>query len=249
MTTVSQKLKVPEPETETPLLARFFRDNGLNQQTVLQAVSLVNQRTDVFLRDALAVANEVEKFESACKAGCGYCCHTLVSVSPPEVFYIAEHLAKTCNETELKEAKSRVFDYVERTAQMDGGARYSGRESCPFLREDDWYCGLHEARAQTCRAMHSGSLPACLASYNERNSLAKIPSLAVFFKPTRAYYSAYGSVFQARGIPCYTVELGSALAIVWREEDAFDRWLGGEDIFDAAKVSRFVASEQTGPLA
>ncbi len=234
--TAQTKLTVPTPETATRLLNRYFDDEGLNGDTLLTAVDLILKRTDVFLNDALAVTKETNGFVSACAAGCGFCCHTMVTVSPPEAFYIARHV-ETAFEPDAREAlKARVIAYAQRTQGMDGAERYMGREACPFLREEDWYCGLHTARALVCRAMHSGSLIACKTAYESRDATIPTPTMAIFFKNTKAYMSAYTSALRPRGVSIYPVELAEALSTIWREPDAMLRWLDGEDLFDNARI-------------
>jgi len=103
-----QDIKIPEPRAETVRLVRYLQEKGVNETSLLDAVDLIQQRTDVFLDDAVAVAGERQGFKSACAAGCGYCCHTLVTAMPPEVFYVARHLEQTLSKDELKEAKERV---------------------------------------------------------------------------------------------------------------------------------------------
>lgn len=229
-------LKIPTPESATALLGRYFDEEGLSEASLMRAVDLIQQRTEVFLADALVETERVAGFQSACSAGCGYCCHTLVSVSPPEAFYVAWHL-ETAFEPEAREAlKARVMASAERTQGMDGGERYTAREPCPFLRQDDWLCGLHTARPLVCRAMHSGSLAACKKAYDNRDASVPAPTMAVFFKNTTAYMSAYVSALRPRGLAIYPVELSMALRVIWREDNALARWLGGEDLFDPARI-------------
>jgi len=229
-------LQIPTPESATALLSRYLAEEGLSEESLLRAVDLIQQRTEVFLDDALAEVEQTAGFTSACAAGCGYCCHTLVSVSPPEAFYIARHV-ETAFEAKAREAlKAQVLAYAERTRGMDGAQRYVAREACPFLREEDWYCGLHTARPLVCRAMHSGSLPACKKAYDTRDATVPTQTMAVFFENTKAYMSAYVSALRPRGVKVYPVELSTALAVIWREPDAMGRWLGGEDLFDDARM-------------
>ncbi len=229
-------LHIPTPESATALLSRYFAEEGLSGESLLRAVDLIQQRTEVFLDDALAEVRETADFESACTAGCGYCCHTLVSVSPPEAFYVAQHL-ETAFEPEARETlKARVLAYAKRTKGMDGGQRYVLREACPFLRDEDWYCGLHTARPLVCRAMHSGSLPSCKKAFETRDATVPTNTMAVFFENTKAYMSAYVSALRPRGVAIYPVELSTALAVIWSEPDAMERWLGGEDLFDSARI-------------
>jgi len=172
------------------------------------------------------------------------------SLLDAEVFYVARHLEQTLSKDELKEAKERVGAYAERNEGKGGGARYEEREACPFLRPDDWFCGLHTARPIVCRAMHSGSLKACKTAYDNRDSTVPAPSMAMFFKNTTAYYSAYSSALEPLGIKCYPVDLAKALGVVWREKNAMKRWLGGEDLFQEAWIKRaggFMESEDEQP--
>lgn len=231
-------LLVPQPVAETQRLSRFLKDEGLSAETLFRAVDLIQQRTDVFLNDALAVSEEKAGFKSACAAGCGYCCHTMVSAVPPEVFYIAKHLEETLDAETLTETKERVITYAKRNRGKDGGDRYEAREACPFLRPEDWYCGLHTARPIVCRAMHSGSLKACQTAYDKRDSKTPAPTMAVFFKNSEAYFAAYVSALKPHGVKCYPVELAAALGIVWGEENSMQRWLGGEDLFADAWIQR-----------
>ena len=229
-------LQIPTPESATALLSRYLQEEGLSEDSLLRAVDLIQQRTEVFLDDALAEVEQTAGFKSACAAGCGFCCHTLVSVSPPEAFYIARHV-ETAFEPEASEAlKARVLGYAKRTEDMDGEQRYVLREACPFLRDEDWYCGLHTARPLVCRAMHSGSLPSCKKAFETRDATVPTSTMAVFFENTTAYMSAYVSALRPRGVVVYPVELSKALAVIWREPDAMNRWLGGEDLFDSARI-------------
>ena len=230
-------LQIPTPESATALLSRYLDEEGLNEASLMRAVDLIQQRTEVFLADALVETERAAGFRSACAAGCGFCCHTLVSVSPPEAFYIARHVESAFEPEARAVLKERVMAYAARTRGMDGGARYIAREACPFLREEDWYCGLHTARPLVCRAMHSGSLAACKTAYDTRDATVPTSTMAVFFENTKAYMSAYVSALRPRGVTVYPVELSAALAVIWREEDAMGRWLGGEDLFAPARIA------------
>ena len=229
-------LRTPTPESATSLLSRYLAEEGLSGDSLMTAVGLIQQRTEVFLDDALAVTAQTSGFRSACAAGCGYCCHTLVTVSPPEAFYVARHVETAFAEEEREALKAQVIDYARRTEGMDGAQRYVSREACPFLRQEDWYCGLHTARPLVCRAMHSGSLAACKQAYETRDAAVPAPTMAVFFENTKAYMSAYVSALRPRGVKVYPVEMAAALAVIWSEDDAMDRWLGGEDLFVPARI-------------
>ena len=233
---MSAKLRVPTPVSETALLERYFNEVGVSGETILEAVDLILQRTEVFLNDALEITAETANFKSACAAGCGYCCHTLVSVAPPEAFFVARHIETTFDADQAQDFRERVTAYASQTKGMNGAERYTSRIPCPFLRADDWYCGLHTARPMVCRAMHSGNLQSCKTAYANRDANVPTPTMAIFFENTKAYMSAYISSLRPHGVAIYPVELSGALVAIWQTENAMNRWLGGEDIFAEAKI-------------
>lgn len=102
-------LRVPDAGSQTTLYARYFDEQGVSEETLLEAVSLTYQRADVFIRDALDTFAERGEFRSACKAGCGYCCHTLVSVIPPEAFHVARYLETSFDPGERWRGRARTL--------------------------------------------------------------------------------------------------------------------------------------------
>lgn len=231
-------LTVPTAETEAVRFDRFFAEEGVTRASVLEAVDLTCRRTDVFLRDALETFAEEGTFRSACSAGCGYCCHTLVSAIPPEVFYVARHV-ETAFDPKVREAlKARVRSSDATWRGRSGAARYAARAACPFLHPETWLCELHEARPTVCRAMHSGKLAACKAAYAKRDPHEPAPTMKAFFDSRDAHYAAWAHALGRRGLAMKPVELNQALVTVWDGRDVFGRWLGGEDVFAEARVSQ-----------
>ena len=232
-------LNVPEASAQAAMYQRYFDEEGLTAETVLNAVDLTYQRADVFLRDALDVFAESGQFESACTAGCGYCCHTLVSVLPHEALHVAHFIENDISVEEREAFKKAVRESYQRFDGMDGFARYTERAACPFLDPKSWDCRLHVARPTVCRAMHSGSLASCKKAYEKRDPTVPTVSMKMFFEYRDSSYAGISTALNARGLHVKPVELNAALVIIWdSKEDAMSRWLAGEDIFADALVSR-----------
>ena len=229
-------LHIPDAPAQAGMYQRFFDEEGLTQKTVLDAIDLTFQRADVFLRDALDVFALKGQFESACKAGCGFCCHTLVSALPPEALYVATYLETGMSENERQELKAEVRKRHEDFRGKDGWARYASRAACPFLDSESWNCRLHVARPTVCRAMHSGSLEACKTAYTNQDPTVPAPTMKAFFDYRDATFSGLSSALSLRGLKMRPVELNAALVTIWDNDDIMDRWLAGEDVFSDARV-------------
>lgn len=229
-------LKFPAAPEQAAMYRSFFNEEGLTAETLIDAVNLTYKRADVFLNDALDVFAETKQFQSACKAGCGYCCHTLVSALPPEALYVAQYIDKSLPEAEREALKSEVRKRDEDFRGRDGWARYESRAACPFLDPESWNCRLHVARPAVCRAMHSGSLQACKTAYAERDPSTPTPTMKAFFDYRDAAYAGLTAALTQRGLRMAPVELNAALVTIWDNDDSMDRWLRGEDIFANARV-------------
>jgi len=224
-------LRIPDVSSQTNLYERYFCEEGVTEETVMTAISLTYQRTDVFIRDAIDIFSEKKLFESACKAGCGYCCHTQVSVLPPEAFHVAQYIEgafDAAEQTELKaEVRKRDTDY----RGANGAKRYAERAACPFLDGESWNCRLHAGRPTVCRAMHSGSLPACITAYENRDPTAPAPTMKAFFDNRDATYTGLSAALATRGLVMRPVEMNAALVTIWDGGDVMAQWLNGQDVF------------------
>lgn len=231
-------LKVPEASAQAAMYQRFFAEQGLSAETVLQAVDLTYQRTDVFLGDALGLFEEMGLFNSACKAGCGYCCHTLVSALPAEAFHVAHYLETGISAEERDAFKKAVREKHDAFQGKDGFARYENRAACPFLDPESWDCRLHVARPTVCRAMHSGSLASRKKAYSDRDPTVPTVTMKHFFDFRDSSYAGFNTALSQHGLHVEPVELNAALVTIWdSEEDAMTRWLSGEDVFPGARVA------------
>ena len=88
----------------------------------------------------------------ACEAGCNFCCHLLVTVTPGEAAVLVGRLTP--------EAIARVEDRARRAAGLTPGEYRRARIPCAVL-DADGRCSAYDARPLKCRAHTSTSREIC----------------------------------------------------------------------------------------
>jgi hypothetical protein len=162
----------------------------------------------------------------ACKRGCAFCCHGLVSASAPEVLRIARWIA----------LNATAFPRMAPAAVIERGAPRAGHSveeldrrklACPLLV--DGACGAYSVRPINCRRLLSTSVDACRADFEGRGS--GVPYVAeTMHKGTFVRTLLLGAI-DAAGFPVTRYELSEALGLALTTPDAEQRWLAGEDVF------------------
>ena len=227
---------VPDGARESQRYADYFRRKGLTKQSILDSVQLTYERSNVYFDTVYDYFEQTGKFDIACKKGCAFCCHTMVSVVPPEAFFLANHIETAFDRETSRKMIDRIIAHDAEHRTKSGAERHVGRIACPMLDPDTWLCTVHKARPLTCRAMHSGDLKPCQVAFETRDAYHGAPSHSMFFANTQAYYDAYGASLTQRGVVIEPLELNAALATIWTGEKVFLRWLRGEDPFYEARA-------------
>lgn len=159
----------------------------------------------------------------ACKKGCSHCCHTWVSVSPPEILYIAKHVKLQNTDTVQK-----VRAAHEQTKTFDFDTRDQHPYACPLLDQD--VCTIYESRPMTCRLAASIDAEICGRTYHNI-STENVPMPMMHMTGRSAYAFALTAGLRKAGLPYRTYEWNAGLSRALETEDAERRWLAGEDIF------------------
>ena len=227
------EINPPDGGREARRYVDYFERNGVTRKTVMESVDLTYRRSNVYYQDLYAWMAETGRFKPACAAGCAFCCHTLVSVLPPEAFYLAAHIDERPDADAIRQ---RVISHDAANRGKSGAARHEGRIACPMLDPETWLCSVHEARPLTCRSMHSSDRGACQQAFDERDAYIPAPSHQLFFDNTQAYYDAFGTALDRAGLVCEPLELNAALATIWTGKKVMIRWLQGEDPFADARA-------------
>ena len=245
--TKAYSITPPDGAREARRYVDYFARMGVTKKSVLESVDLTYARSNVYFNDLYGWMAETGSFKVACDMGCAYCCHTMVSVLPPEAFYLANHIENEMEPEASKAMKQRIIDHDAKNRGLSGAARHEGHIACPMLDPETWLCSVHGSRPLTCRSMHSSDVASCKRAFDERDAYISTPSHQLFFENTQAYYDAFGTALQEHGLEIEPLELNAALATIWNEKDVLLRWMKGEKPFVAAYASSAMTDRPPKP--
>jgi len=170
---------------------------------------------------------------SACKAGCGWCCHQQVGITPLEAVRIAVYLRDLPAEQgdALRDNLHRVNAL---TKGMSTGQRAESRLACAFLSIDG-NCRIYPVRPLRCRGLHSIDVGFCAASHQDPAGMrAKMEAgqlRPVYLSvPEAIFDSALSGVLVALKklkMAVVSLELHAAICALADDPKLARRWLGG----------------------
>ena len=211
-----------EPDSDTLLgLAVVIRDcltdatqpaRAGGAAEIIHRVNEVSQRK---ARDRVAVA---------CSKGCASCCHTVVSVLPPEVFRIVRALR---SDDRLRAQIPALLERIALTAEKTHDERRGRKLPCALLQ--DGLCSVYAARPSTCRKTASTALADCLAVFEGGSKGWTSPRINDVAASASLY--AMSIALAAEGLDWHSYELSAALRVALLHDDAEAAWLAGNDIF------------------
>jgi Fe-S-cluster containining protein len=159
----------------------------------------------------------------ACGKGCSHCCNIWVSVTAPEVFYVAKRLSA--------QVPDRVREANELTKSFSHEQRPYHPNPCPLLQNNQ--CSIYEFRPLFCRLAASFDAEVCRRSYSNITDEG-IPTPVMYMSGRDAYSTALTVALKGAGLPHLCYEFNSALNIALTTPAAEKAWLTGNDIFAAA---------------
>lgn len=170
---------------------------------------------------------------SACKAGCGWCCHQQVGVTPLEAVRINAHL-RALPTDQGRELLDQVNGLDARTSGMSTSQRVESRLACAFLSMDG-NCRIYPVRPLRCRGLHSIDARFCADSHTDPAGMrAKLEAgqlRPVYLSvPEAIFDSALSGVLMALKklkITLVSLELTAAVAALAADPRLSRRWLGG----------------------
>lgn len=175
----------------------------------------------------------------ACKRGCWHCCVTVASVTPPEVFRVANWLIAE-RQASPTLAPAKVIERCDAKISDSLEAMFTARVPCPAMVNQE--CGVHRVRPINCRQFFSLSVAACIDEFN--GGTTKVPFVQGALDYGVLIRCLLLGATKAAGLPDTSFELASALKAALAGADAEARWLAGENVFAAALVTPRPASTQ-----
>ncbi len=183
----------------------------------------------------------------ACSKGCGYCCHSLVGVVPPEVFRLANAVrAGTSAGLDVAGVRARA----QPLKGLSAAERVGAKLPCPLLVAGS--CSVYADRPLVCRQTTSLSLPACIEEYEGIDRDGKVEISSTHLAHASNAHLAFLGALAGAGLPIAAYELAAGLDLVLSDPDAERRWLAGEAVFAAlpeVERPREVAVIATGVAA
>jgi Fe-S-cluster containining protein len=181
-----------------------------------------------------SLAQTPAKLDTACRKGCGYCCHAWVAATAPEVFLIARHLQSRADSKQSDSSADWLApDTVTARASVNVGldiaARFGAKLPCVFLADNA--CSIYAVRPTVCRQVSSTNLTTCVEEFEGQGLGEDITVSKTFLDHARNCRLPLLAALQAAGLPGQAYELSAAITRALETPKAEARWLAGEDIF------------------
>jgi hypothetical protein len=170
-----------------------------------------------------ATLHRLKDLRVACRKGCAHCCHTWVSVTAPEVLFVAKSLRRRVDNS---------AENVRAANALTKGYSFSVRAlhptPCPMLKDEA--CSIYGLRPVTCRFAASPDAYLCARVLREL-SRETVPVPLNYLRGRGGYELSIAMALNQAGLPHYYYELNAALTRALEHDDAERAWLGGEDVF------------------
>jgi Fe-S-cluster containining protein len=168
-----------------------------------------------------AIAADPLRTAIACRKGCSYCCHSMVSVTAPEAFRLARLVGARPIRREEFLARAAM------TAGLTPAERFGRKLPCAFLAEHA--CSAYASRPLMCRQVVSVSVEPCIEEFNGLDGEIALPQHLVTHAGN--VQLAMLAAIRSLGLPARLYELTGAVRAIIEAPMAEQRWLEGDDIF------------------
>ena len=148
--------------TTQEFLATFAEDR--TPAGVVRAVAGIHAYADVSIAGFQAEYRAQGGPASACQAGCAYCCHGPVHLTPLETLHIVLHLASPAvSVDERTHWGERIGQQAARIDGLTVQGQIGRTIACPFLLDD--CCGIYAVRPLLCRGRNAFDAAPCRAGF------------------------------------------------------------------------------------
>ncbi|SMD00811.1 Putative zinc-or iron-chelating domain-containing protein [Desulfocicer vacuolatum DSM 3385] len=167
----------------------------------------------------------------ACGAGCSYCCHAQVKVTPLEALVIFDWVGKNFSQIRRTLLKKRIDNNRKLTEGVNLEHRVMVKDQTPCIFLENGVCSIYPVRPLICRAWTSYSYDACEKAFLSENHTAEIESSA----PSNFVYSLGRKIIEqvckAYGLESRPLELPLAMAHCYGHIDLSREWIQGKIFF------------------
>lgn len=189
----------------------------------------------------------------ACAAGCAWCCHQQVAVSPAEAVAIARHVRRTLAPADLAALNGRLAALDSQTRGLSVGERAHLKVPCAFL--DDGRCTIYAVRPLRCRGVYSRDAGHCRWAMENPEALFGRPDRHAApgpypVEPAKIMDAALTGLARAlrdHGLAWQALELTAALRTALDHPETAEGYPAGQPVFAGAELpAKSQSSEADG---
>jgi hypothetical protein len=169
--------------------------------------------------------------QPACRKGCSFCCHLLVSTSAPEVLAIAQYVRERFTDEEQAALLQRIDAVIEATAGMTRDERMDCKVPCPLLQNGE--CSIYEVRPIACRAWHSFDVVQCEMDFHSPAGKGVQVDTSVLLSG-HAVLEGLEIAVRHQRYDSRELELVHGLKVALQDPSLLHNWRSRPDAFDAA---------------
>jgi Fe-S-cluster containining protein len=178
----------------------------------------------------------------ACRKGCGYCCHTWVSATAPEIFLLARTVTRKATATGAMSVDG-VLAKTMVTSGLGIAERFGRKLPCAVLIDDA--CGFYAERPTVCRQVIATELAGCIDEFEGRDFDGEVVASRVLFDHAGNCRLPLQAALETLALPAHSYELSAGLSIAL-DRGAEQRWLDGCDVFaDVERAPPAIGPERT----
>lgn len=198
--------------------------NGVTRLNLLQATLAAMAACSKIITDHIKAIRPTGT-APACKSGCSHCCSMRVGIMPSETFTIATYLTDMFDTEELATIKQKITETARSIwiYRNDTLARWKAGIQCPFL--SDGKCSIYEIRPFSCRWFTSQNADDCQSNRTVEANALIMAIGHIISNEVNAGLAQHGYRADSE------MELVASLDIALNQPDAFDRFLGGDNVF------------------
>ena len=200
----------------------------LGPRTAETAVALTREITDGAQQAMDAGPHQDER---ACHEGCPGCCHSLISITPPDALTLADWLRDEMPEEKVGVIRQQAEENAVKSHEMDNEQYAASMIWCPLL-DSNLSCAVYPVRPICCRAWNSLSLEACHICYFSNHASKTIPLDDHAYEIGQGTRSGFAEAIGAAGLDGDSYELNSVLVTALDRPDAAECWARGEEVFE-----------------
>jgi len=170
-----------------------------------------------------------------CHKGCATCCTLRVTATAPEVLMVARFIRALDPALQARgiDLPGQVAQADQRTHGLIEPERVAARQRCPFIAQG--VCVIYQVRPLACRGLASYDKHACAQAASGK--IDSIPYSEPHMRIRSLVQNAMQFALRERGLAWGNYELNHALTMALADPSLEARWLAGEDVFAAARVS------------